>query len=153
MIRQAKVDDIESINKLLYQVHDVHANIRPDLFVKGKKKYNNNELISIINDCLRPIFVYEENNIILGYAFCIFEEEHLPSMQNIKTLYIDDLCVDKEARGKHIGSKLYEYVKKYAKENSCYNITLNVWEGNNNAYEFYKKIGLKVQKTKLEEIL
>ena len=153
MIRKAKIDDIESINKLLYQVHDVHANIRPDLFVKGKKKYSNDELIGIKNNPLRPIFVYEENDIILGYVFCIFEEEHLSSMQNIKTLYIDDLCVDKEVRGKHIGSKLYEYVKKYAKANGCYNITLNVWEGNNNAYEFYKKVGLKVQKTKLEEIL
>jgi GNAT superfamily N-acetyltransferase len=32
--------------------------------------------------------------------------------------------------GKHIGKALYEFVRGYAKSIGCYNITLNVWEGN-----------------------
>lgn len=74
-------------------------------------------------------------------------------MTDIKTLYIDDLCVDETARGKHIGTSLYEYVLKYAKEQGCYNVTLNVWADNVNAVKFYEKIGLKIQKIGMEKIL
>ena len=64
-----------------------------------------------------------------------------------KTLYIDDLCVDENKRGQHLGSKLYNYVKDYAKENNYYNLTLNVWELNEPAMKFYQKMGLLPQKT------
>lgn len=69
------------------------------------------------------------------------------------TLYIDDICVNEATRGKHIGKALYEYVRDYAKSIGCYNITLNVWEGNDAAYSFYKNMGMRIQKTGMETIL
>ena len=69
------------------------------------------------------------------------------------TLYIDDICVDEAVRGKHIGKALYEFVRDYAKSIGCYNITLNVWEGNDSGYSFYKNMGMRIQKTGMETIL
>ena len=69
------------------------------------------------------------------------------------TLYIDDLCVDEKSRGQHIGRAIYEYVLKFAKENGCYNVTLNVWACNESAMKFYEKCGLSVQKIGMEKIL
>ena len=74
-------------------------------------------------------------------------------MTDIKTLYIDDLCVDESARGLHIGKDLYEFVLDYAKDQGCYNVTLNVWADNVNAVRFYEKIGMRVQKIGMEKIL
>jgi ribosomal protein S18 acetylase RimI-like enzyme len=74
-------------------------------------------------------------------------------MTHIKTLYIDDLCVDEAVRGQHVGSTIYQHVLSYAKELGCYNVTLNVWACNENAMRFYEKCGLKVQKTGMETIL
>ena len=74
-------------------------------------------------------------------------------MTDVKTLYIDDLCVDKLAREQHIGKILYDYVIRFARENSFYNDTLNVWADNKNALKFYEKLGLKIQKIGMEEIL
>ena len=74
-------------------------------------------------------------------------------LEDIKTLYIDDICVDEHARGKHVGKALYEYVRDYARSIGCNNITLNVWEGNDPAWHFYKDMGMKVQKTTMEIIL
>lgn len=71
----------------------------------------------------------------------------------IRTLYIDDLCVNKQCRGKHIGTQLYNFVKEYAKANGFYNITLNVWQCNPSAMKFYEAIGLKPLKVGMEEIL
>ena len=152
-VRRAQITDIEQIVKLLYQVQKVHSDKRPDLFIPGKKIYTAEELIQIIPNDKRPIFVADENGVVLGYAFCIFQHNGSNSMQTFDTLYIDDLCVDKNARGKKIGSAIYNYVVDFAKKSGCYNLTLNVWACNENAQKFYKKCGLKVQKYGMETIL
>lgn len=152
-IRRATLTDIDSINKLLYEVHKVHSDKRPDLFKVGSKKYTNEELAKIIVDDNRPIFVYVDNDDILGYAFCVFIKNNSNSLTDILTLYIDDLCVDENARGKKVGTSLYNYVLQFAKDAGCYNVTLNVWACNNSALKFYEKCGLSVQKIGMEKIL
>lgn len=74
-------------------------------------------------------------------------------MTDIKTLYIDDLCVDETMRGHHIGRMLYEAALDFAREHGCYNLTLNVWSCNENAMNFYQSCGLKPQKVGMEIIL
>ena len=155
IIRQAQESDIPQVASLLYQVHDVHATGRPDLFVKGERKYTDEELKEIFSDeVTRPVFVAEENDNILGYVFCIFEEiEESRSRYGVKSLYIDDLCVDEKARGTGIGSSLYDYVLAYAKEQICNRITINVWALNESARRFYEKKGLVPLKTTMEKRL
>lgn len=150
MIRKACKEDIRRIIELLHQVNMVHHKIRPDLFKPYTTKYSEQELESLLDDNSKPIFVYD-NGVILGYAFCQISEikNHL-LLEDIKTLYIDDICVDENARGKHVGKALYEYVRDYAQSIGCNNITLNVWEGNEPASQFYKNMGMKVQKTTME---
>lgn len=150
MIREASTYDLDGINHLLYQVNNVHADGRPDLFSHGGKKYNNEELLKVINDEKRPIFVYEnEEHQILGYAFCIYQELYPQK----KTLYIDDLCVDETSRGQHIGKQLYQYVVDYAKQNNFYHITLNVWCLNESAMKFYESCGMTPLKIMMEQKL
>ncbi len=153
MIRKAETKDIKGIIDLLYQVDAVHHGIRPDLFKGNTPKYDEQALEAILSDGSKPIFVFDEGKI-LGHAFCqITEIKNHRLLQDIKTLYIDDICVDEATRGKHIGKALYEYVRDYAKSIGCYNITLNVWEGNDAAYSFYKHMGMRIQKTGMETIL
>lgn len=155
IIRRAQNTDMDGLNKLLMQVLMVHHHGRPDLFKPNAKKYNDEELIEIIADDSAPIFVaVNENDEVLGYAFCKFQQ-HVNNniFTDIKTLYIDDLCVDEERRGMHIGKQLYEYVLDYAKKNACYNVTLNVWSCNENAMKFYESCGLLPQKVGMEKIL
>lgn len=154
MIRKAIESDISQINKLLFQVHKVHSDLRPDLFKSGCKKYNDNELLEIINNNEKPIFVYEKDGKILGYAFCVLMDyTSINSLGDYKSIYIDDLCVDKNAQKLGIGKELYNYVLNYAKSIDCYNVTLNVWADNKNAIKFYENVGMKVQKIGMETIL
>lgn len=152
-IRRAQNKDIEQMEKLLYQVHKVHSDKRPDLFIPGKKKYTRDELEKLIADDEKPIFVADENGAILGYAFCVFQHNGNNSMVSFDTLYIDDLCVDENARGKKVGTALYNFVVDFAKKSGCYNLTLNVWACNESAQKFYEKCGLKIQKYGMETIL
>ncbi len=154
IIRRAEKRDIPYIGKLLLQVHKVHSDARPDIFIPGARKYTDAELEEIFCNDETPVFVAQLNEGIKGYAFCVFQKhKNSNNMTNIKTLYIDDLCVDENARGKHIGTALYHFVLDFAKAEGCYNVTLNVWADNKNAAAFYEKIGLKIQKIGMEKIL
>lgn len=153
MIRKANKSDIKGLIALLYQADAVHHGIRPDLFKGNTPKYSEQELEAIIDDDSKPIFVFDDGNI-LGHAFCQIVEVHNHRLlQDIKTLYIDDICVEETARGRHIGKALYEFVRDYARSIGCYNITLNVWEGNAPAYSFYQNMGMRIQKTTMEVLL
>lgn len=154
MIRLAIEKDIPKILDLLAQVCLVHHNGRPDIFNIGTK-YSENQLKELLRDITRPILVsVDEDDNVLGYCFCIFQQ-HVDDnvLTDIKTLYIDDLCVDENLRGRHIGTELYEAAVKLAKENGCYNLTLNVWSCNPSAISFYEKCGLVPQKIYMEKIL
>lgn len=154
-IRRAEQKDMTGINNLLRQVLMVHHNGRPDLFKANAKKYTDEQLTELIKDDKKPIFVcVDEDENVLGYAFCVWQQ-HVNNeiLTDIKTLYIDDLCVDEARRGQHLGKSLYEYVLAYAKENGFYNVTLNVWSLNKSAMKFYEACGLVPQKVGMEYIL
>lgn len=108
----------------------------------------------IINDGTTPVFVCEEDNDIKGYAFCVIQD--LSKCHNLhpdKSLYIDDICVDEKYRRHGVGRKLYDFVMQYAKDEVCFNVTLNVWDRNPEARAFYENMGMKVQKVCMEVVL
>ena len=153
VVRKAEKRDIKSLMALLYQVDAVHHAIRPDLFKPDAPKYNEKELEAILDDDHKPIFVYDDGKV-LGHAFCqLIEMRNHRLLQDIKTLYIDDICVDEQARDRHIGQALFEFVRDFARSIGCRNITLNVWEGNDAALHFYKRMGMQVQKTGMEMLI
>ena len=154
-IRRAQEKDLPQINKLLLQVLQVHADIRPDIFIPHTTKYTNEELLEILQDEDKPIYAaVNEEDVLIGYAFCVLQ----PAMKSNNMvphakLYIDDLCVDESARGMHVGEALLEYVKKEAVDMGCYEVTLAVWEGNDSARGFYEHMGWKPKETIMEYIL
>ena len=153
-IRLATPADIPGMIHLLKQVGQVHHDIRPDLFRDGAQKYSEADLAELLKDDTRPIFVGIEEGRMLGYCFCILEEiKNDPVLQDVKSLYIDDLCVDETIRGRHVGSRLYDHVCAYAKSIGCRSVTLNVWCGNDSAMVFYNSRGMKPRKIYMETTL
>lgn len=154
VIRRAEPGDLEGLKRLLYQVCQIHADGRPDLFRAGGIKYTDQELLDILPDDSRPVYVCEENGQVLGYAFCILEDTPgTTSLQPVRTLYLDDLCVDESARGRHIGSRLYERVLLAARELGCSRVTLHAWNFNEKAFGFYEKLGMTPLYTTMEQKL
>lgn len=151
MIRMATEADLSAIGKLLLQVLTVHERLRPDLFRRGSRKYSDEELLCILKDETRPIFVYEEDNAVLGYAFCkVVDHAGDPVTTGYKNIFVDDLCVDEAARGRGIGGELMRYVFEWARKGGAYNVTLNVWCGNEDAIRFYRALGMREQRLCME---
>ena len=113
-IRKAQVSDIPALQELLQQVLLVHHQARPDIFKDQGSKFNNEELEKILCQDSTPIFVFEsESREILGHHFCSIKEPNSPVLNPIKTLFIEDLCVDEKARGQKVGEQLYRFAEDY----------------------------------------
>ena len=154
MIRFAMEKDIPKLGDLLRQVCLVHHNGRPDIFKAGRK-YSDEELAALLKDKDRPILVaVDDTDAVMGYCFGVYQQHRDDSaLTDIKTLYIDDLCVDETLRGQHIGHALYDAAVAMARENGCYNVTLNVWTCNPTALHFYESLGMTPLKIGMEQIL
>lgn len=154
-IRRAVEKDIKKVTDLLSQVLEIHAKIRPDVFVSGTTKYTNTELLQMFKDDKNPIYVaVDAKDKVVGYVFCELRQQPFSNnMIPFSSLFIDDLCVDTNIRGMHIGQRLFEYVKEEAVRLGCYEVTLNVWEGNDSAKAFYEKMGMTPKETQMEYIL
>ena len=153
LIRNAIDKDAKEIVSLLKEVLEIHASIRPDLFKSGTCKYKEEDILKKLKDKNTPIYVAEEDNKFLGYLLCEIIEINEANRNKIKVMYIDDIAVKKEYRGKHVGKSLFNFIKDEAKRIGCYEITLRIYEGNETAMSFYKKMGMKTQSSYLELIL
>ncbi len=154
-IRRAQERDIPGILALLIQVDMVHHNGRPDLFKGPATKYDEGQLREILKQEETTVFVCaDDGGNVLGHAFCMHKQVIGDNvLTDIRTLYIDDICVDENARGQHVGKALYDAVLDYARQQGFYNVTLNVWTLNPGAQRFYEKMGMKPQKVGMEVIL
>lgn len=154
-VRRAEIKDIPRVLELLVQVDMVHHNGRPDLFKGPATKYNAKELEEIFTNDETPTFVcVNESDVALGHAFTIRKQVVGDSvLTDVRTLYIDDICVDESARGQGVGKMLYDHVIDFARQQGIYNVTLNVWTCNPGAMKFYEAMGLKPQKICMETIL
>ena len=159
-VRPLEEQDVPKVMDLLEQVNLVHYNGSPDIF-KHDTKFSEDDVKSIfIGNEEKPVFVCVEVDDeglehVLGHAFREIQENLGNSVVKAKrTLYIDDICVDEAGRGHGIGRKLYEHVLAYAEADGDFdNITLNVWNFNEPAYNFYLSMGLTPQRTIMEKTL
>lgn len=150
-IRFAESRDIPGMIELLKQVGEVHHQIRPDIFRGGAQKYSEQDLEEILKDSGRPILVAVKGGFVLGYCFCVLKDYRGSGVQTDRLeLYIDDLCVDENYRGKGVAKALYEQTCAFARKIGCAFISLNVWCGNDGAMGFYEKAGLKPRHIMME---
>ena len=154
-IRRAEEKDIGAVLRMLSQVLEIHAAIRPDIFIPGTTKYTEPELKEMFRDDGNPVYVaVNDADEAVGYAFCRLRVPPFSTtMHPRKSFFIDDLCVDEASRGQHIGEALFRFAVDEAKRLGCAAVTLNVWEGNDAAMRFYQKMGMKPKETQMEFVL
>lgn len=156
MIRKAEEKDAPRVLELLKEIVKLHNAGRPDIFSGENPKYDIPALLRKFQNPQESIFVsVDENDVVNGYVMCVLEEKDDPffTQRPYRTLYVDDLCVDKNARGGGIGKALMERAKEDARARGCYNLDLNVWACNTDAIRFYEKIGMQKQRQYMEMIL
>ena len=153
-VRRAIPDDYKTIGRLLAEQVKMHRNGRPDIFKGSKGKYTYDDFCELLSDPEVVIFTAVCGEAVAGYLICcIIEKKGEPILNDMTSLYLDDLCVGEDYRGTGAGKALMCAAEEHAKSIGCHNVTLNVWEFNENAREFYEHLGYGTQKRQMEKVL
>ena len=107
-----------------------------------KAEQDINFIINIIDGKDSELFVYEEDEEVLGML--IVSAMDTPKYNCIvehRFAYIFDIVVDKNYRGKNIGSKLLNRAIDWAKEKNLDHIELSVLAENHGAHKLYSSLG------------
>ena len=152
IVRPAKKEDHPAVERLLRQIAQLHADLRPEIFRPASRKYDKIQFVALLKNKDTPILVaQDEHGDVLGYAMLQVKTiRKNPVFCPRQFLYVDDLCVDEVSRGLGIGTALMEGVRKLAKERGIKKIQLNVWECNEGAMQFYERLGFQTQRRQLE---
>lgn len=143
IIEPPQKEELKKVNKLAKQVHELHVNWRPDLFLSVEEVITKEEFEERIQ--AKEIFVAKMQDEIVGYITFNIKEKNNPAMRYRKQLQIEAICVDEEKRGEGVGTELLEKTKEFGKENGCTDMYLTVNQENQNAIKVYEKFGFKVK--------
>ena len=151
IIEKAKKEQAAEIVELLKYICGIHKKGRPDIFVSGQPKYDTEDVCRLIDDENYQIISAVDDCKVVGYMIAeLTDGSKHPHMRSVKTLYIDDICVDEAYAHKGVGTALFEEAKRIEKELGCVRIDLNVWAFNEGAIKFYEKMGMTVSSMRME---
>ena len=98
---------------------------------------------SIFDNNRAESLLIEFNNEVIGYIIYFF---NYSSFVGREGLFIEDLYIKSEYRGKGIGKKSFEVLVNIAKENKCERLEWTCLDWNEPSLKFYKSIGAKQMK-------
>lgn len=152
-IRKMELADYDDVQRLIYQIHEMHMKSRPDIYRDG-----NPLPIAYFERCISDAnalnYAYEKNGSIIGAIMATKEKSrNIPINQERYVYFIEDIVVDKEYRKQGIGKELYLFLENRAREEDVDGIELNVWAFNEEALKFYESLGMSVKNMKLEQVL
>ncbi|MFA5561653.1 MAG: GNAT family N-acetyltransferase [Eubacteriales bacterium] len=154
IIRDAVAADAPRLLRMLAKIAELHRQGRPDLFREGSRKYDREELLSILSAPDKRIFVADEGGEATGYLFCMLRTvSGHPLLHDERTLYIDDLFVEEAYRGQQMARALMDSAGAFARANGCRRMELNVWAMPGSALPFYEKYGMREMRRTMEMIL
>lgn len=150
-LRKAKRKDYSDVIRLLEQLHKVHMDGRPELFVLKESPLTKSFYESMISNDEMIAILAEFNHRIIGV--CLVSMLNTSGMVYMKTGYIDKIVVDEPYRRQGIGRLLFEEAENQAIKKGAQRIDLMVWNFNGQAIKAYESYGMTPQRTIYEKKL
>jgi len=151
MIREAAFEDLDQIQILVKEVHMMHYEARPDVYVDVDKPMSNEYFNMLLENEAVKIFVKElENEIVAYIIFKVNEVYNVPVLKPYKNIFIDALAVKYTHRKKGYGKDLFDYTKAYGESIGANSVQLTVWDFNKAAIKFYESLGMSTRNLKME---
>lgn len=147
VIRQATTEDAERLAFLNKTVHQLHVSAAPQMFKPTTGA--DPDIIAwyrqLVADENTTLYLLEANGEPVGYVGCIIR--HLPETPfryAESVLYIEQLAVTVQHQRNGYGQMLMERAYQLAREHGISRIVLDVWDFNDQALRFYRKLGFQV---------
>ncbi len=143
-IRQLTADDYPAVDGLMQQLHRLHVDGRPDLYLPVKHPYTQSEYEKMLD---LPQFITlcaEIDNRVVAMATATLRPKS--GMVDFPTAYLNELVVADDFQHRGIAKALYSAICKEAKEHGAHRLDLMVWDFNERAKAFYEGLGMTAQR-------
>ncbi len=150
-IRYAKQKELEQVNKLRKEVHELHCSGRADIF--NSDSWNNiEEFINVrFSSDESGVIVAVKGDEIVGFATVQYIHKAESAFQQARSFYhIEEFGVDKEHRRRGIATRLMDFMRNDAVGRGFEKIELDMWEFNEGALRFYENIGFLTYRRHME---
>ena len=143
MLELARESDWEAVKRLSVQIHDLHADWRPDIYCHSDEPYSKDAFLEAIDK--RLIYVAKLQDVVVGYVTLSILERDGPGTVPKRQLRLGSICVDKAYRGQGIGKTMVADVRALACVFRCTELILGVHPENDDAVAFYQKCGFRIR--------
>ena len=156
IIRALVLSDYSAVDMLMSELHELHAEKRPDIYAPAKHIYSEEQFAEMLENENTFAIGAEIEGELAGICFFDIRGKNPKAKNGVvpnTTAFISDIVVGKKFRRKGIAKKLFEEAEKTAKEKGALRIDLMVWAFNEDAIEFYKSVGMSTQRFVFEKQL
>ncbi len=151
VVRYAKREELESVNKIRKQVNEVHVKGRPDLFREDGWQFIEPFVYTRFDEENSGVIVAAIEDEIVGFAVVQYiVRPESPYNKEQKYFHIEEFGVNEDHRRKGIATAMIDFVKEDARKRSFKKIELDMWEFNQDALAFYESAGLKTFRRYME---
>ena len=143
MLELAKESDWEQVRRLSVQIHDLHAQWRPDIYFHCDEPYPREKFLEDIRSKLVYVAKLQQN--VAGYVVLSFIHKGGAGTVPVKQMRLESICVDDAVRGHGIGKAMMTDVRALAKAFGCRELILGVHPENDGAVSFFQKCGFAIR--------
>lgn len=146
-IKKYSPKDKETLFVLIEELQDYLVQIDPLKRLRRLPGYNKKYIENLLQKIKKQkgaIFLAKDENIPLGFIAGVVEKQDKDELLGCvpsRPGRILELIVSDKYRGKNVGSLLMERVEEYFHDEGCTVLLVEVFEPNNLAHNFYKKLG------------
>lgn len=149
-IKREGLGAVHDVAPLFLSLHNQHARIDPRVFRFIDLDTATDELRGLLDAKGHELLVVSLGNQTVGYALIrISDEEATPLRHGGRVLELAQLMVAESARGRGLGHKLGDAVKRLAWAEDCDRMQLTVWTENTSARSLYASLGMHEARTSL----
>ena len=149
-IRSATLADREGLSRLTAEVHELHREARPDVYMEFDPEQFRKEISDTLYRPDSILLVAEEEGELAGMALLTLRQPPNPILKPRLYAFLEELSVGERFRGRGIGTALFTAAKEQALKRGAVSLELQVWSFNEAALRFYEKMGMKEKTFRME---
>ena len=147
-IRNATMDDYQTVEIIMRQVQQMHIDWRPDIYKHSETVLPINVYEQAVRD--QAFFVAEYEERVSGVLFIQCRHIEIQNQVTRDIIYIDSMAVDENYRGKGFGHAFFEFLKELKAQKGYDRIELQVNARNKAAYKMYTDYGFTDKSINME---
>ena len=153
VIRKAKKEDFDAIEKLYEELEEDAVLYQPEHFVFSKKGERSKQLEQIMQNENQIMLVAEDESDgkTIGFAHVTFAHtKNFSCLKPQSNIYLQDLVVTKKLRSRGTGTQLLNAAKEYGSEKGADFFRTQVFPQNKDGLRFYERNGFSIKMFTIE---